>query len=226
MGTSHAWQVLKNPHSDWSGAGFQLSAGIYVLFLISHSLIALVQSGDHLIGDVEGIVGVENIVTLLGKDERELLVLVVFGEEVVDTVGESLIILAYLFLVLVAQALLQLIALLGLHLQIGLDLLRLVAAELIRLDALLEVGCGLLKALLLTLEGLLDVGFLALHELHDILPVLILAHDGINFDVGNLHVGLTVGNATLRRGVLGVVLLWLIVARGHTHSEHGCNRQS
>ena len=72
-------------------------------------LIALVQTVDYVLRDVELLVGEKDIVTLLGEDDVELLVLVVCLEEVLERIAECLIELGGLSGELVLQTGLQLL---------------------------------------------------------------------------------------------------------------------
>ena len=59
--------------------------------LLGSGLVALVQTVDHIVGDVEPLVGQQDVVALLGEDQTELLVLVIVLEEVLQRVAEGLV---------------------------------------------------------------------------------------------------------------------------------------
>ena len=69
--------------SLFTSGGFLL-----LLFLLGLSLqrrlVALVQTIDDIVGDVEALSGIEDVVTLLGEDEVILLILIICCQEVLQ----------------------------------------------------------------------------------------------------------------------------------------------
>ena len=120
--------------------------------LLGSGLVALVQAVDHIVGNVEPLVGQQDVVALLGEDQTELLVLVIVLEEVLQRVAEGLVELGGLAGELVLQTCLQLLKVTLLTLDGG--LLRgglLAAGETVVVQLLLEVVHGCLQGV--TLRG-------------------------------------------------------------------------
>mgnify|MGYP004612597083 CR=1 FL=1 len=66
--------------------------GVAGLFSLRSLFVSLVQACHHLVGDVVSLVGVEDIVAGLAEDESVLLVLVIYGEEVLDAVAQCVVV--------------------------------------------------------------------------------------------------------------------------------------
>jgi len=158
-----------------------------ILFLrIELALVSLVQTGDDLSGDVVSLVGIEQVVALLGKDQTILVILIEIGKVMLDRIVQCLVVLVGLSLELIAQPLVERLQVTALLLQPGLDSLSLLPGVSVLLHLLLEVGGSALQLLLAAGEGLLNVRALEVEELGVLLAELILSHDRVDLDISNL----------------------------------------
>ena len=158
-----------------------------ILFLrIELALVSLVQTGDDLSGDVVSLVGIEQVVALLGKDQTILVILIEIGKVMLDRIVQCLVVLVGLSLELIAQPLVERLQVTALLLQPGLDSLSLLPGVSVLLHLLLEVGGSALQLLLAAGEGFLNVRTLEVEDLGVLLAELILSHDRVDLDIGNL----------------------------------------
>ena len=181
----------------------------------------LVQTVDDILGDVEALGSIEDVVALLGQNHVILLVLVIGVQEVLQRVAQSSVVFLGLRSQFTLQTSLKLLQALLLTLDGSLLALGLLAAgETIVLQLLLEGLHSLLQGLSLGVERIAGVGALLFQDEGELLAEFILGHQRIYFHIGQLHatvVGFSAGSRLL-------IHLWtFVVASSQCH--HGGGHQ-